>query len=735
MARNGRTTAAATAAAPAPRAPVRTQSVLRKLGRHTQFALALPIAQEGQPGRMTRVSQFRGQRGVKADWQNDAFSYVETIEPVGYVVNLTANTVAACDLHVGYVEDDGTVVTSGSKAERKEAKAALQALKGPRGGLYELLRRAGLLITICGEFYLLGSNVPGQKNAIWWEALSPIEIKPSEVEAGSAKRDSSGMGSTTVDLPPDSYLSRVWRSDPKYSDRADCALRRCLDTCRELSMLTSMMEAVITSRLAAGLLLIPKTLTHQSPLQRQSQLQGNLPEEVEDEDNDFMDDLLEHLSAPVEDLKSAAAIVPLLVTGEAEDLKEIRTIELGKDLDVYASQMRSEMVRRLAIGLDIPPEILEGKGGLNHWTGFAVDQDFLFKHVQPVGELIADGLTNSYFQPILEVMQGVPKEEATRYVLVFDTSPIAAQADESETAMRLHEAMVISNDTLIEKQGWDPEQVRPTEEELAQRILLKVLLTRTPNVRLTDEGFKLLGLKPEWFEWVSAPTDTAGFPTDAPPDDPDVEAQGDKPAPGEAPEVPGTGGAGPEDNQPGEVGQPKNRGDAEAPMPAQAARSLLIERLRVMADSQRDRVLEIAGARINDKATRSRTFTKDFGRRPKIAIPALVDENDLKALRLTVDQLFGSSPWENLQVRAKAMIAHYLEDHCGMTTHTAVRTAATAAAGMVMSIDEWVRCNLHLDVPYGPDGLRVGVDLIARHIPEPPAAPVPARPRLVAGAR
>lgn len=736
--RNGRAPAAATPVAtiePA-RAPVRTRSALKALNRHRQFALALPVAADGTPGRMTKVSDFRGQRGVRADWQAEAFAYAATIEPVGYVVNLTANTVAACDLNVGYVDDDGTVVTSGPEAEDKRARAALQALKGPRGGQRELMRRSGLLATIVGELYLLGTAVPDQKNAIWWEALSPREIKPAEVETGSVKRDTTGAGGSIVDLPPDSYLSRIWRSDPEFSDRADCALKRCLDTCRELTMLTHMMEAVITSRLAAGLLLVPKSLKQKSPLQRMAE-QSNGPDDVDEEDNEFIDDLLEHLSAPVEDLKSAASIVPLLVEGEAEDLKEIRTVELGKELDIYASSMRSEMIRRLAIGMDIPPEILEGKGGLNHWTGFSVDQDFLFKHVQPVGDLIADGFTTAYFQPVLTIMQGLSKEEAARYVLVFDTSPIAAQPDEADTAMRLWDAMVISDRTLIEKQGWDPEAVMPDEDEVARRILLKVLLTRTPNVRLTDEAFKELGLKPEWFEWVSGAADTAGFPTDAPPDDKDIEPQGDEPAgaqPGET--VPGQG---PEDAGQ-EVGEPNPRGDAESPMPdqqaAQAARTLLVERLRVMVDASRDRVLELAGARINDKATRSRTFDKDFARRPKVAIPALVDEDDLRALRVTVDQLFGPSPWEGLQVRSKAMIAHYLEDHGRCDTHTAVRAAAAAASGLVAAVDDWVRSNLHRPVPYGPDGLHTPVELVACHIPEPPP-PVVARmrPRALAGAR
>lgn len=712
-------------------------STLRRVTRRRagQFTITVPTgAPPNNPGVARKAGEFPPPRGVRAQWQEDAFAYAETIEPVGYVAHLTANTISACDLQVGWVDDDDAIQTGDQIAdadnppdpkEIEAARTALRAMKGPIGGVDEMMRRAGLLLTIAGEFYLLGSPVDmaDEGAGVWWEALSPLEIQPARSKGEESKRNRDGAGWTPLDKERN-YLARVHRSDGRYSDRADCALRRCLDTCRELSMLAQMMEAIITTRLPMGLLLMPDSMRHRSPLQRMSAQTGNTDDElVVEEEPEFVDDLVEHLSAPIEDLRSTASLVPIVVEASAEDLQAIRVVDLSKDLDSYASALRAEMIRRLAIGLDIPPEVLEGKGGLNHWTGANVDADFLFKHILPTGKLIASGLTTAYLQPILELEENLDPEQSSRWVLVFDPSPIAGAADDSEKAFRMWEAGIISDRTLVEKQGWDPDSVMPDKDERARRLIEKLLFGHSPNVRLTDEALEKAGIDPKWIEWVGAATETATLPSDAEPfGDAPQKAPGDQPG-----QVDGTPNQDPAQTGPGgqigaDTGTPTTGDQTPTPTPAaKAAATALIDRLRVASDAAWQRAIEVAGGRVLTAADRNSTARRIYRTRfqstPKRRLCSSITPADLTALQTTPERLLDGA-WVELDRFTRGQFALWLEAQ-GVPAFDAVRAAASAAEQMVAQIDEWTRCNLHRDVPPDMDLLHVPAGLIEPHVPHP----------------
>lgn len=707
-----------------------TASVLPVASRAAghRFAVSIPT---GRPGGVVKLADYPAPRGVKSEWQHDALAYVETIEPVGYVVHLTANIVAACDLRLGWVDDDGTVFTAGDEIDSKEAEAprrALNALKGPRGGIGELKRRAGLLLTAIGEFYLLGSPVdPAKPDAgVWWEALSTEEIKPPEKPARDATRNRTGAETETLD-PNGHYLARVWRSDARHSSRADCALRRCLDTCREMAMLAQMMEAVITSRLPMGILLIPASMRHRSPLQRMDDTSPLTDDDVGETEPEFIDALAEHMSAPLTNLRSAAALVPMVLEGEVEDLKAVRMVDIAKDLDTYASALRAEMIRRLAIGLDIPPEVLEGKGGLNHWSAFSVDSEFLFKHIVPVGQLMADGFTAAYLQPILLEAEKMSEEEAARWVLVFDPSPIAAQADESETAMRLWEAGVISDQTLLEKQGWDPAAVQPDDEERCRRLIEKLLFSKTPNLRLTDEALKKVGLDPKWIEWVAGAQDVVASPADSPPLDPAAEpavnGQGNGLVKGNGkvnPNEPGAAG-GPGDP----VGVDKTGGDGGKPEPegpqALHSRDMLVAQLRVRVDAALDRAFEVAGGRINNAVRKHPDVAARFDNRPRRKLVSMITAEEMVTVGLTNDKLLAEA-WQDLDRDARGWIAAWLEA-AGVRPVEAVVAAADAAQAIIDQVHAWAIAGILRPPVPGVDGLRCPVELIRPHIPAPGPRP------------
>ncbi len=204
---------------------------------------------------------------------------------------------------------------------------------------------------------------------------------------------------------------------------------------RELVGLTMHISAQVDSRLAgAGLLLVPQTA------QRAMQVAAGQTEE--EGDDFFTESLMEAMLTPIADRASASALVPLVATVPDETTEKFRYMSFDKPLDTEARPMRDESIRRLALGLDAPPELLLGTGGMNHWGAWLVLEDVVTTHLEPPLALICDALTTQYLWPVLGD-QGMSPEEAHDYVIWYDVSDLVvrpnrgAEHTRSELAYRL----------------------------------------------------------------------------------------------------------------------------------------------------------------------------------------------------------------------------------------------------------------------------------------------------------
>lgn len=426
---------------------------------------------------LTKIAEFTPTPASKDRWQVDAYSFAETIGEVGYVMHLTANTAAKCRLRPLRREmqttDDGVTVRVETDTHDERVWRVLDGLVGPRGGdVRELIRVAALHLQIAGEAYLVGSPVVGLTvNGFVWEFLSMEEVRN---DRGHMKRLKWGNGSPEeVDL--NGYVARMHRPDPRFSELADSPLKRVRTICREVVLLTQVVDAVAKARLSAGILFMPWELSW-GPLQ-----EWENPQSTTDDVDPFEEALIEHMKAPVEDRASAASLVPLLMRGPAHigstpTMQLMGLVDITRDLDEQYQSLRREALERLGAGLDIPPEVMGGKGGLNHWTGYSVDADFIGRHVVPVGQLIADFLTSAYLRPMLVTHEGMTQEEAEKFRLEFDSSPITSRADSGPVSRAAYDRRAVSLEAYLRANGLDPAD-RPTDDETKVRILTDLLLS------------------------------------------------------------------------------------------------------------------------------------------------------------------------------------------------------------------------------------------------------------------
>jgi hypothetical protein len=406
------------------------------------------------------------------EWQRDAFSFNELIGEIGYLNNLVANLVSTCELRVveSRVGVDGLEMEESSDPR---AARVMAAFTGPQGGQKELKRRAAMHLQIAGESYLLGTPLKdkfGMAAGFMWEFLSTEEIRVSGGQGGQRiKRNASGLSDNDAGfVDVEAFIARLWRPDPRYSLRADSPMKRVLPICRELVVLSEVVDSIAKSRLSSGMLFIPEEMSF-GPIN-----ETEAPNDSDDFD-EFIGTLVEHMSAPVRDRTSAAGLVPLVVRGAAEYGDKIRLVQLAQDLDSTFHDLRMELLDRLAKGLDAPPEIIGGKAGLNHWSSYNVDADLIGKHVNPVGEMIAEFITVAYLRPMLAEFEFVSDEDVLRFDLVFDSRILTARQDEGPAATGAWDRMALSDTSYLRSNGFELDDY-PSKDERKRRTLEKVLM-------------------------------------------------------------------------------------------------------------------------------------------------------------------------------------------------------------------------------------------------------------------
>lgn len=640
---------------------------------------------------LQHVGDWRAPERKGHEWQRDAFTYNELIGEIGYLHALTANLVSSADLRTvkTTIGEDGRRIAA--EATDPRVNRVMDAFVGPQGGQKELKRRAALHYQIAGESYLLGTPLMDEhkvSQGISWEFLSTEEIKvDSQGSRQRIQRNASGTSDDKGFVDVDAYIARFWRPDPRFSMRADSPMKRVLPICRELVVLSEVVDAVAKSRLPAGILVVPEELSF-------GPLNENEEESADTDDIDrFIQALIEHMRAPVEDRTSAAGLVPLVVKGAAEFLGEIRLISLAQDLDETYQDLRVELLKRIAQGLDAPPEIIGGKAGLNHWTSYNVDADFISKHVNPVGEAIAEFVTTAYLRPMLVEYEGMTEDEAATFSVVFDSRMLTARSDEGPAATGAWDRLTLSDMAYLRANGFSEEDA-PTEEERQRRLLEKLVLADP----VTYGPMVLPKLYPDLADVFCTPSC----------DVPEVEGEGGNLATPPAP-VGGGGAELPPENQPPEP--PTGVAPIGASLNGMEIDPGLVDRLTTAADAALDRALERAANRVLSRMNGKHPVLRDaFKGVPKRDVLSRMTDLDFRSLHITKDEVIVDA-WDGLEMRGRAWVRDAFVQQ-GESSFIADEIASATMTDLAKRLDEFLAETIGAKIPVLASGLRVPTELV-----------------------
>lgn len=436
--------------------PHRAQAVI---GAATNFSKAA-----------AKIDGTVGSTGLEAQWQRVAWLFYDTIGEYRYSVTWVGNLMSRAKLELM----EGDQVSS-----NPDAMELMDGLYGGKDGQADMLRQIGVHFTVAGDCYLIGVNTDG-KNDDWLVGAS----------SNTRRNDEGVWRAADEDLPGKPLVMRLWRPHPQNRKLADSPTRAVLPILSEIDGLTKRVAAEIDSRLAgAGILLVPNEISFGAPPTTEvDDTTGADNPKPTSQPDELVELLIEVMGTALTNREDASALVPIVLQGPGDSLKDIKHITFATPLDAQSIALRSEAIRRLALGMDMPPEVLTGTSDMNHWSSWQVEEAAIKAHTEPLLAVICQTLTEGYLRPMLDV----PNPED--FWIRADTTALRLRPNRSKEAQELYQQGLLSEEATVAENGFDPATEMMTDKERIQWLLRKVASgSTTPN--LVNAALQALGVE------------------------------------------------------------------------------------------------------------------------------------------------------------------------------------------------------------------------------------------------
>lgn len=418
--------------------------------------------------------------GIEAGDANAAWFYWSRIPELRYVSRYIANALSVCTMYAGKADNSGGPPVRLS--DDHPATQLVQEFAGGYTGQRDLLDRLGLHLTVAGDSVIIGpKSGTGTLEPPFdqWRVYSSSEVHSRNGKIfllfpGNARE---------VQIPAGATAVRIWRPHPKLWWDADSPVKGSFQVLKELDMLNMHIISSAASRLVgAGLLGIPEELD----------LPGTDTETEGTEVDQFIALLIEVMGMAKKNPESPAAQIPVMVRGPADYIDKIKHFDFSTEFSQMVPELRQGAIRRLALGMDVPPEILLGSENSNSWSAWQTDESTLRVHLIPLLQLIASSLTVGWLRPMMEQLPltEAQQEELSSIVIHYDVSGLKIHQDISGDAQALYDRFGIDSDTLRMAIGYSADAA-PDNKELARQILLSLVATGQPELVL----YALGGLK------------------------------------------------------------------------------------------------------------------------------------------------------------------------------------------------------------------------------------------------
>lgn len=422
------------------------------------------------PTQPLRAIAYRAQA-----WQTAAWDYYDSIGELRFASQWIANALSRVNLVAAAPSPTGgeprrlTFETAQTPAERR-ALEVVSSIANGTAGQGQMLASFGTHLTVAGIGWLVAE--PSQRDEYdTWNVYSSDEIR--SMPGDNATIEIRAGVSEWRPVHPNAVVVKVWRKHPRWSYQPDAPTRGVLGVLREIELLQQHVHASAQSRLAgAGILTIPSEAVFppgqgpQTPVDDVIEQNQN----VTAPEDSFVETLVESMTVPIADRSSAAAVVPLVIRIPGEYVDKVRHLTFATPFDDRVLSLLESAIKRLALGMDIPPEILMGVGGMNHWGAWQVQEEAITLHVEPLAETVCHALTIGFLAPALRA-EGLSPDVA---LVWYDTSELTSRPDKTKQAIEAYDRIELSREAMLREAGLSSDDM-PTDAERRERILLELV--------------------------------------------------------------------------------------------------------------------------------------------------------------------------------------------------------------------------------------------------------------------
>lgn len=367
------------------------------------------------PDRWGRITKTAGGRGQ--DWQAEAWDMVDLVGELSFALLWKVALISRFRLVASDLDPETGKPTG--HTDNQQARQLVAAIAGGATGQSQMLARLAPLLMVPGESWLAIIYPNGVEQ---WAILARDEIKTRGDRVELELED----GTKYVLNKDTDSLSRIWRRDPRKASVAWSPVKAALPILRQIVRMTQNIEAAGKSRQAGnGMLLVPREMsmpTTPPPTGERDAPGLPVPPSQFINANELRKSLQAAMSKAIEDPSSAEALVPIILTGPGDQLANVTHIKFDSEVSEKNLTALEKAVRRLAMTLDMPPEVLLGLADLNHWSLAGVEEEGVRWHAAPEMEVICDALTTQLLHPMLG-------EGSENVVIWYDTSDVEAEPD------------------------------------------------------------------------------------------------------------------------------------------------------------------------------------------------------------------------------------------------------------------------------------------------------------------
>jgi hypothetical protein len=377
--------------------------------------------------------------------QKKSFMYTRIIPELNYASRFYSKMLKRVRIYPAMrdEQDQTEAIKSGPPVD------LLDRIQDPGGGRSQIQGSYGRLMFITGEGVLFGRELDTAKER--WAFVSTSEVQEA---------DGKILWTPRTGVTPKEYTAsqavayRMWFPDPEHSGDAESSMMSVLEIAEELRILTKAVRSTAVSRMLNGILKVPSEISF-----------GSDEAGVDDdpEENKFLADLIDHITGAIENAGTAEAASPFLAEGAAEFLAMLEWMETHNPEKDYLEQgLRTEAVNRLAVGLDMPPEILKGLADANHWAARQIMHDAWKSHGASIAEQFCDDLAEAYLRPALREAKFA---DVNKVVIAYDDADVVVSPDRSDDADRAWDRGSIGWEGHRELKGIPDSMRASTEEE------------------------------------------------------------------------------------------------------------------------------------------------------------------------------------------------------------------------------------------------------------------------------